>query len=245
MRHATTTIADALASVIIEQRAIVAKRFARVLKGDAKAVHRARVASRRLREALMVATTVGAPGDVARLRREVRRVTRAFGPVREIDVMLEELDLALTRHAWPPDRVAALHRWLEEERERRRADLSAKLDGVDRSWLRERSETAASKIAAEATPSEWWHALASHVVDRVDVVTAAIDKCGTLYAPDRLHRLRIAIKKLRYAVEFLGDQVRPDVRRALSKLTQAQERFGHLHDVQVLLAQVQAMATGV
>src|SRR5262245_20241520 len=54
------------------------------LAGDTGGVHQARVASRRLREVIPV---VGGPlALVARAKREVRGVTRALGPVRELDV---------------------------------------------------------------------------------------------------------------------------------------------------------------
>ena len=240
MGHATTTIAGALADAITDQRSIVAKRFSRALKGDREAVRRGRVASRRLREALVVAMTVHAPGGVARLRREVRQVTRAFGPIREIDVVLEEFDRACERHAWPLDRAAAVRRRLERERERRRTELAASLSGVDGSWLRARAKAAAADIARQSHERDWWRALASHVVLRTDEVTTAIAECGTLYAPERLHRVRIAIKKLRYAVEFLGEPARDAAR--LLKL--AQRQFGRLHDLQMLLARVQRLSAG-
>src|SRR5262245_55133698 len=57
-------------------------------KGDVAAVHASRVATRRLREALpIVAGKVG-----RKLRKRIRRLTRALGPVREMDVALITLD---------------------------------------------------------------------------------------------------------------------------------------------------------
>src|SRR5688500_15860173 len=56
--------------------------------GDQISVHEARVASRRLREALPV---LGARADeraLGRCDKRVRRLTRALGPVRELDVTL-------------------------------------------------------------------------------------------------------------------------------------------------------------
>ena len=56
--------------------------------GDMRSVHQARVATRRLREALPV-LRVSVDGDeITRVRRQVRRMTRALGPVRELDVAL-------------------------------------------------------------------------------------------------------------------------------------------------------------
>src|SRR5262245_54882023 len=70
------------------------ERFTRALrgldKGDVKALHRARVASRRLRELVPV---LALPPDAARkLRRRLRKVTVRLGNVRELDVMLQLTD---------------------------------------------------------------------------------------------------------------------------------------------------------
>src|SRR3954469_7872773 len=58
--------------------------------GDTRSVHQARVATRRLREALPLLG--GSKGE--KLSRAARKLTRALGPVRELDValmILEEL----------------------------------------------------------------------------------------------------------------------------------------------------------
>ena len=70
---------------------------------------------------------------------------------------------------------------------------------------------------------------------------AASAAAGTIYVPERLHALRIAIKKLRYALELLPPTPGLDVAEALGVLKRAQRRFGSLHDRQVLLAEVQAI----
>ena len=49
-------------------------------------MHRARVATRRLREALPVLD--GERRGLRRLRKDLRALTRALGPVRELDVTL-------------------------------------------------------------------------------------------------------------------------------------------------------------
>jgi CHAD domain-containing protein len=242
MRHATTLIAEGLAAAVTHQYAILARRLPRALEGNRGAVHRVRVASRRLREALVVAAAAQAPGSAARLRREVRRLTRDFGPVREIDVVAEEFERVAPRHLWSRDRVAAVRRRLERERERRRAACAVRVGEIDDEALERRVEAVAAAIRARAADPQWWRGLAAHVISRADAVTGALAECGTLYAPERLHRLRIAIKKLRYAVECLCEDARPSVRRAARALADAQDRFGRLHDVQMLAAEVQAMA---
>ena len=52
--------------------------------GDVESVHRARVASRRLREVLPVLSEAAASPHLARAGKDVRRITRALGPIREL-----------------------------------------------------------------------------------------------------------------------------------------------------------------
>ena len=80
---------SALSVALLRQRLVSLLKFMPAAQaGDEISVHQARVASRRLREALPV---LGARADEAqldRVQKRVRRITRALGPVRELDVTL-------------------------------------------------------------------------------------------------------------------------------------------------------------
>src|SRR4029078_561600 len=90
MAHATTGIPGALARAMRRDADALALRLARRRRAAARGVHRARVASRRLREALPIASAI-AHHDVRALERDMRRLTRALGGVREMDVGRGEL----------------------------------------------------------------------------------------------------------------------------------------------------------
>src|SRR5438477_5137759 len=62
------------------------------LAGETEALHKARVASRRIREALPVVGASAAPDKVKKLRRKMRSLTRYLGPIRELDVELALLE---------------------------------------------------------------------------------------------------------------------------------------------------------
>jgi CHAD domain-containing protein len=238
MAHATTPIGEALAEAVLRRERALARRVPRAFAGDVRAVHRARVASRRLREVLAAAAVH--VGGVARVRRAVRRLTRALGPVREMDVALEELDRAARRHGWTEAQVAAVRRRLETLKARGGARL-VQAARYHRARLRDRCRRLADRLPVSATEAEWQQALASRVGRRVDEARAAARGCGTRYAPERLHRLRIAIKKLRYTLELMPRTPGLDAAAELSTLRQAQEQFGRLHDIEVLLAEVRAL----
>jgi CHAD domain-containing protein len=240
MRHATTTIASGLAAALTRQHDALARRWSAARAGHVKAVHRGRVASRRLREALAVIDAVALHGDAGRLGRAGRRLTRALGPVREIDVALVELDRAARRHAWPPELTSLFRRRLERERERRAKHMAAKLAKPDRARLRTDLRELSKRVTSVEDRS-WQTALNARIVRRARSVLAASAAAGTIYVPERLHALRIAIKKLRYALELLPPTPGLDVAAALQLLKRAQRRFGSLHDVQILALHVQAI----
>src|SRR5204862_6523000 len=63
------------------------------------------------------------------------------------------------------------------------------------------------------------------------------------YLPDRLHDVRIAVKKLRYTLELgLADAKRSATLQArLRKLKSAQDLLGRLHDLEVLIARTRSI----
>ena len=58
------------------------------IAGDDRGVHQARVASRRLREAVPVLAAGLKHSKAGKASRKIRRLTRALGTVRELDVTL-------------------------------------------------------------------------------------------------------------------------------------------------------------
>ena len=68
-------------------------------------------------------------------------------------------------------------------------------------------------------------------------------EAGHIYAPERLHRVRIAAKKLRYALEIAADGRVAGAQPLVGMLKRAQDTLGRLHDLQILqhhVAEVQA-----
>src|SRR5258705_161846 len=130
---------SALSVAILRQRLVtLLKAMPAAQEGDETSVHQARVASRRLREALPV---VGVSADAAalgRARRRVRRITRALGPVRELDVtllLLQEFEGRKTVSAKAIDRV---RKAIVTERNQRRTEMLDELTPSRLDKLRKR-----------------------------------------------------------------------------------------------------------
>jgi CHAD domain-containing protein len=122
-----------------------------------------------------------------------------------------------------------------------RAEISGKSAAASLSRLVRKLDRAARKLeGAEDAQSRraWRWALDARVSRRALALGNAIDKAGSVYLAERLHATRIALKKLRYAleldVEARGLKSTPDL-RALKRM---QDVLGRLHDFKVLVDHV-------
>jgi CHAD domain-containing protein len=89
---------------------------------------------------------------------------------------------------------------------------------------------------ATARRRAWLWALEARLARRATQVRAAIEAAGTMYVPEHLHRVRIAVKKLRYAGELVAETTRRRIAVDIAALKASQELLGRLHDLEVLLA---------
>jgi len=182
-------------------------------------------------------------GRVAkRLTRRLRKLTRRLGRLRELDVLgllLEELQESGRFSARALDLIRA------EVASERRAFLETMSDAGFDQELRRMSRKLGQ--ALERLPSDrddaddsravrW--AIEARLARRAARLKDAIDRAGHVYLVERLHDVRIALKKLRYGVEvaqeLAGERRNPDV----PLLKREQELLGRLHDLQVLIDRV-------
>ena len=220
---------------------VLADELPRARRSEVKGVHRARVASRRLREVL-AAIESGARLPVRSARRDLRRLTTALGGVREMDVAISMLSGEAAR-AWPAPAVAAVLRQCETMRGRRRRQLDEALDRADADGLIDAIDNVRTALA-RARGSRSAGLLASRLRKRAREFQRALAAAGTLYAPAPLHAVRLAAKKLRYTLELVREAARVPVTADLRQLEALQELLGHLHDFQVVQEQTQGAMAG-
>jgi CHAD domain-containing protein len=210
------------------------------LEGRAVAVHQARVASRRLREALPV---IGALGGRRRTRtalRAIRGVTRALGPVRELDVTLDLIDTVASAHPELATACRSVRRRVVSERRARREDMLGSLGHGVSPRARKALGRVASRLDAHPDLGAWSVVITARAQRRSRRFAEAIGEVGLLFDPAGLHRVRIAAKKLRYALELAAETGALPVAEHIPMLKRVQETLGRLHDLQVLLAFVRA-----
>lgn len=203
------------------------------MAGDVEGIHQVRVASRRLREAVPV-MAAGLTGIGRRkLERRLRRLTRALGPVRELDVALT--DLAELSARWPETHAACatLEARLRAKRERAFREARSRLSGQRVRRLREHVGALIDRLT-DAGDVAWTDALAVHLSRQAEALVAAVDSAGALYATEALHAVRIASKRLRYALELADETDVAAVGRLIGRLKGMQDVLGRLHDLDVL-----------
>lgn len=206
------------------------------MAGDAAALHRARVASRRLRELLPLLAS--APGKA---RRRVRTLTQALGRVRELDVALQLLETDELAGATPQTVMVEARRHLLEERHARREAMQTRLRKLNLKRF-ERRLVALTEAAAGEDQARWRRALATRLTRRAARLREAIAEAGSLYVPERLHAVRLAAKQLRYGLEIAGEVRVRGAATLAAAVRRSQLTLGALQDRTVLLREVQEAA---
>ena len=114
--------------------------------------------------------------------------------------------------------------------------MLAGLDEVTLARLGRRVDALPALVTDDALARpEWRTVLARRLRKRADVLALEIERTGVLYDAHALHMVRIATKKLRYAVELAGELRLGATAAALRTLKRQQERLGDIHDLEVLM----------
>lgn len=230
--------------LLIRQRLnLLSRSLVGARKGDVEQLHQARVATRRLREALPLV----APGARGRkMERTVRRLTRALGPVRELDVALLTLDELEKSGDVPASALAKLRQVIRTERLRLHREMRHTVERVDLDKLKKRAARAAHKGRSRleggrvADPKRLADAR-QRAARRAERLQAAIENAAGIYLPDRLHEVRIALKKLRYALELTNELSGSRATARVRTLKEAQDLLGRMNDLEVLIARVRGV----
>jgi CHAD domain-containing protein len=215
----------------------LAEHLEAALEGQERGIHQARVATRRLREIVPV-VVVTRKGLGAKLRRRLKQLTRALGPVRELDVACT---LLTERAAGKPEpAVVALRAHLTERRLAAFEHLHDAIDAGRARWLLEHLTDVVRELERVARTGRGELAgrerrkLARRVIDRAQALGDAVAAAGAILIVDRVHAVRIATKRLRYALELTGELRLARTSALVSSLRRVQDVLGSLHDLDVL-----------
>src|SRR5262245_38502877 len=202
-------------------------------------VHRMRVASRRLRSVLPLLAISLSRQTCARWRKQLRRVTRVLGAVRDTDVQM-----ACVQQFWHDSASAEEHagveRLLLRLAQRRQALQGLVVKALERFATRQLAEEMEARLKQVVNQS------ASYGVDepgrRVYRQTrkSILKRLNAFetYAPyvaqpaciKELHAMRIAAKRLRYLMQALAPLYPDELAEPIQAARLCQTRLGDIHD---------------
>lgn len=215
------------------------------LAGDAEAgIHEMRVEAKRLREAMRLFARVYRAADFGQLLAEVDRLNDRLGLVRDADVLSEEITRFDKKAANAT--LSALRASLGEGRGSDQAALIAYLNelvasGFERTFRRlaragrhGSDHPVAGQRLGRFAPLEVGRRL-RRVLKRLRAVQGETDAAG-------LHKVRIANKHLRYAMETFSGIYDRRFDSALARVAELHKALGDVHDLDVLSDRITAYA---
>jgi CHAD domain-containing protein len=229
-------------SSILEQRLDQLAQAMRESRGDrsVEAVHDLRVASRRLRAFGVTFRELLGDKMRRRLEKELKRVTRAVGALRDLDVQVGLLEERLAATSKELERAALEH--LLEHLAPRRAEAARRagrrlgrvdVDAVSRLVRRAGREVNRGLSAGGGRGTYALRLLDGLVTDAVEQLPTSND----FEDAERLHRLRIDVKHIRYALELFEPALGAHFQVLYARAMTLQDLLGTHHDL-VTLAEV-------
>jgi inorganic triphosphatase YgiF len=230
---------DALRRIGTACLAQILQNEAAVLAGVAEGIHQMRVAVRRLRAVLAAFGRLLPPGQRRRVSRQLRWLADALGPARNLDVFETALLVPARNALAEPGIIAALTAAVERRRKAAYAEAAKAIRSTRYTALMLRQlrwfegcfwrEGAASHDLQQPIGD-----LAARILDRRRRIAKRRSKGFGRQSAQQRHKLRIALKQLRYASEVLAGLYDGDgVRRFTTRLKQLQDDLGEANDVRV------------
>jgi triphosphatase len=203
---------------------------------DTEFVHQARVATRRIRSALRLFHDAVPEKTGTYLAGEIKWIGGMFGAVRDLDVFLLNLSRFERQIRYFPGRKKrALENQIEKQR---RAPLKELLEALDSTRYKS-LERRLTRFLERPLPFRPQAPLAGKAVREVAPVIihehfeAVMAQGHKVLANPKLkefHRLRIQMKKLRYAAEFMGPAYNGGLDPFIERTVEIQDCLGELQD---------------
>lgn len=216
---------------------------------DVEDVHQARVASRRMRAALVMFSPCFPKKKVRLWTQHIRAITRGLGEARDKDVQILFVQDFLNQLGDDDKRyrtgIQRLHLRLCQQRTKVQPRVVKAIDKLDRSQAlgdmagdleRMLFVMRARQVSVE-TP-EVWTRTAGHIRSRLTNLLTCQDCLADAKRVADHHRMRIMAKKLRYTLEICRAAYGSDLNDAIKAVKQVQTLLGDIHDCDVWTEQI-------
>ncbi|MBB4260594.1 MULTISPECIES: CYTH and CHAD domain-containing protein [unclassified Bradyrhizobium] len=201
---------------------------------DAEGVHQMRVGLRRLRAAISLFADILPRASTARIKAELKWLTSELAPAREIDVFLNESIRPITERDVPRRGARAIRKRFSRQRV---AAFERARDAVMSAPYRRLLIDVIEWIGSGRPHGDDDRSIAAYAAALLDRRIRKARKEGKRLHdldPMQRHKLRIKIKKIRYAVDFFeslyADRDRKELAALSDRLKQIQSALGSLND---------------
>ena len=204
---------------------------------DPEGVHSMRVASRRLRSALRDFMPYLRKRPLAPVLKQLRSIADALGEVRDQDVAIAALEEMVSKA--PADFSPGLKQFIETRkqlRERERDELKAILEGSELKQLESEFIAGVDEAAAPhaGSPAITFLTMSREIIlERLKEFEALSNGLLNPFEIETLHEMRIAAKRLRYALELFQQCWGRGISGYAKRIARIQGALGGLHDCDV------------
>lgn len=205
-----------------------------VRDGDSEGVHQMRVGLRRLRAAISLFDDILPRVRTERIKAELKWLTGELAPARESDVFVKESIQPLTAQGVPRRGARAMRKTFSAQR---MAAFGRAGEAVASARYRRLLIDVAEWIETIQSRADNDLTIAAYAAQLLDRRTRKVRKQGkplTDLDPQQRHKLRINVKKIRYAVDFFKSLYRDRDQNELTdfsdRLKQLQSALGSLND---------------
>jgi triphosphatase len=222
-------------------RQIIANEAA-LCAGQSEALHQMRIGLRRLRAAIGAFDEMLAGPEQETIKAELKWITKALGPARDLDVFAAEVLMPLSAAKGGDANFADTHRAFMERRAKAYADATAcvrsdrfrgvLLDLAEWIQVGRRIGDCGPNPARNGPANAYAVQLLARLRKRIRKRDRALQELS----PGQLHKLRIRAKTLRYTMEFFaslfpGQGAKERRQEALAALKALQDALGALNDL--------------
>jgi CHAD domain-containing protein len=196
-------------------------------KPKAKRIHALRVAARRLQSALGLASALGVEPK-SRLRRRLAKLLPWLSPVRDAHVARHALETQAPDAAG----VATLTKLLHARERRLARKVRRRLSTFDLArFERELSSMEGELVALSTERAE--PSLTATLRRELSRQHLKVERCRqrvNARRPKSLHRLRLSLKRYRYALDALAGVLPGEARELSQRIAELQDQLGSAHD---------------
>ena len=195
------SVEEAFRATVLECLAQVGGNAPAIRAHEPRGIHQMRVGLRRLQMALKSFGEYADTPELRTLGKRGRRLANVFGPARDLDVFSSDLLPPLARKFADNDSFSALKLTLRHARGEAWDDAIAEIQNPDFGSFLNEVAAVAETLPRDATRIGKF---ASRALDALYDQTKKRGKRAHGAYDSRTHKLRIALKKLRYAAEFFA-----------------------------------------